>query len=79
MQISFERSAEEHKKNLESIINGGVATKVRILTNFDCCPTCQSLEGAYAFDEVPLLPIEECAHPLGCRCFYAPVLDRRGP
>jgi len=79
VQVTFEKSAEEHKKQLDSIINGGVATKVRILANHDCCPTCRAVEGAYDFDAVPELPIEECAHPYGCRCIYAPVLDRRGP
>lgn len=76
---SYEKSAEEHRKILEKIESGGIATKVRILANQDCCPVCRRVEGAYDFHEVPELPLEGCSHPLGCRCYYAPVLDRRGP
>lgn len=68
----------EQKKALENIKNG-LATKVRILTNRDCCPVCEAMEGAYSFDDVPELPIEGCSHPHGCRCHYAPVLDQFGP
>lgn len=68
----------EQKKALENIKNG-LATKVRILTNRDCCPVCEAMEGAYGFDDVPELPLEGCSHPHGCRCHYAPVLDQFGP
>ena len=76
---SLEKKAEAHRQMLENIENGGIATKVRILANHDSCPVCRSVEGAYAFGDVPELPLEGCSHPMGCRCFYAPVLDRRGP
>lgn len=76
---SFEKSAEDHRRMLEKIIKGGIATKVRILASHDSCPVCRRVEGAYSFDDVPELPIEGCSHPMGCRCFYAPVLDRLGP
>jgi hypothetical protein len=75
----FEHKAKEHRQMLEKIQSGGIATKVRILANHDSCPVCRSVEGAYAFDDVPALPLEGCSHPMGCRCFYAPVLDRHGP
>lgn len=75
----FEQTAGEHRRMLEKIQSGGIATKVRILVNHDCCPVCRRVEGAYDFDDVPELPLEGCSHPLGCRCFYAPVLDRHGP
>ncbi|RMH00368.1 MAG: hypothetical protein D6706_04020 [Chloroflexi bacterium] len=68
----------EHKKTLEKIKNG-LATRVRILSSRDCCPVCRAVSGAYDFDDVPELPIEGCSHPDGCRCTYAPVLDRFGP
>ncbi len=79
MQVIYERPAKEHKAALEKIRAGGVATKVRILANHDCCPLCRAYEGAYEFDDVPPLPHEGCSHPLGCRCHYEPVLDLRGP
>lgn len=69
----------ENQAALKKIQEGGIATKVRILAARDCCPVCRAYEGAYDFDEVPELPHEGCSHALGCRCFYAPVLDRRGP
>jgi hypothetical protein len=76
---SLEKSAEMHREILGKIQGGGIATKVRILANHDSCPVCRGVEGAYEFDDVPALPLEGCSHPMGCRCFYAPVLDRRGP
>jgi len=70
--------AAEQRTALDKIRNG-LATRVRILAGRDCCPVCRAAEGAYAFDDVPQLPIEGCSHPLGCRCHYAPVLDLFGP
>jgi len=60
-------------------IKEGLATKVRILANRDCCPACAATEGVYGFDNVPQLPVEGCSHADGCRCHYAPVLDQFGP
>ncbi|HSM58270.1 MAG TPA: hypothetical protein VK879_19105 [Candidatus Sulfomarinibacteraceae bacterium] len=75
----FQKEAKEHRATLERIIENGVATRVRILANHDSCPVCKALEGAYDFEDAPALPHEGCSHPLGCRCHYAPVLDRFGP
>lgn len=75
----FEKEAEAHRADLQRIIENGIATRVRILANHDSCPVCKALEGAYDFEDVPVLPHEGCSHPLGCRCHYAPVLDRFGP
>lgn len=78
MEKTIEQQRAEHQAALAKI-RSGLATKVRILTNRDCCPACQAADGAYEFDDVPELPIEGCSHPNGCRCYYAPVLDRFGP
>lgn len=75
---TLEHPAAQHLAELEKIRNG-LATKVRILVHGDCCPVCRAFEGAYEFDDVPALPLEGCSHPQGCRCQYAPVLDRFGP
>lgn len=48
---------------------------VRILVANDCCPACRQVEGAYAKNEAPSLPVEGCSHALGCRCYYQPVLE----
>lgn len=48
---------------------------VRISVSADCCPACRHIEGAYAKDAVPELPVEGCSHALGCRCYYQPVLE----
>ena len=77
MDADVVRRAEQ-KKALENIKNG-LATRVRIMANRDCCPACRAAEGAYEFDEVPELPHEGCSHGNGCRCSYAPVLDMFGP
>lgn len=70
--------AKEQKAALAKI-KAGLATKVRILAADHACPVCKAYEGAYEFDDVPELPHEGCSHPDGCRCVYAPVLDRFGP
>ena len=78
-RISDEKQRAEQKAALKRIQDGGIATKVRIMASADSCPVCRALQGAYDFNEVPELPHEGCSHPSGCRCIYAPVLDRRGP
>jgi hypothetical protein len=75
----LEKLSAEHRAALSKIIENGVATGVRILVYHDCCPVCRAYEGAYEFGNVPQLPLEGCSHPLGCRCHYAPILDKRGP
>jgi len=52
---------------------------VRISVAGDCCPACRQVEGAYAKDSVPRLPVEGCSHALGCRCNYQPVLEHIYP
>lgn len=50
-----------------------------LATADDACPACQMLQGAYAKDQAPRLPIEGCSHSLGCRCYYQPVLSEIYP
>jgi hypothetical protein len=69
---------EEQRVALEKIRNG-LATRVRILVAPDACPVCRAREGAYAFDDVPELPLEGCSRVGGCNAVYAPVLDLYGP
>lgn len=52
---------------------------VRISVAYDCCPACRQMEGAYAKDSAPALPVEGCSHVNGCRCFYQPVLEEIYP
>ena len=47
---------------------------VRLIVAGDCCPVCAAHEGTYDKHAAPLLPIEGCSHPKGCRCFYEPML-----
>ena len=60
----------EQKKALENIKNG-LATRVRIMANRDCCPACRAAEGAYDFDEAPELPLEGCSR-WGLSLFLCP-------
>ncbi len=76
---TFEERRAEQKAALERI-RSGLATRVRILVPPDACPVCRAYEGAYAFDEVPELPLEGCSRPQDwCNTVYAPVLDLFGP
>lgn len=74
----------EHAEHLRKIRDGGVATGVRIIVPRDACPVCQYYEGGYKFDEeaerpIPVIPFEGCSCAGGCRAFYTPILDLRGP
>jgi hypothetical protein len=48
---------------------------VRVSVAEDCCPACRQVEGAYAKETAPHLPVEGCSQNHGCRCFYQPVLE----
>ena len=52
---------------------------VRIAVAHNCCPACREAQGAYDKESAPKLPIEGCSHPLGCLCFYEPVLEEIYP
>lgn len=47
---------------------------IRVVVAHNCCPACLTMEGTYKKEMAPSLPIEGCSHPLGCRCFYEPML-----
>ncbi|RME44079.1 MAG: hypothetical protein D6791_13995 [Chloroflexi bacterium] len=54
---------------------GGAIQGVRVITGSDSCPTCRALAGEiYQPDEVPVIPIQGCTHPEGCRCAYTAVM-----
>jgi hypothetical protein len=64
---------------LNKFRNNPRVKNVRLVVANDCCPACHAVEGAYEKDKVPILPVEGCSHPLGCRCFYEPMLSEIYP
>jgi hypothetical protein len=40
---------------------------------------CQSIQGAYPKEAVPVLPPEGCSCAPACRCYYEPVLTEIYP
>jgi hypothetical protein len=52
---------------------------VVVVVHGDACPACQEIQGTYAKDQAPKLPVEGCSHHEGCRCFYQPVLGKLFP
>lgn len=52
---------------------------IRVMVAGDACPACMQIEGAYEKDDVPILPVHGCSHPMGCRCFYQPYLEEIYP
>lgn len=52
---------------------------LRLVVAHDSCPACQAMEGTYAKEKTPTLPVEGCSHTHGCRCFYEPMLDEIYP
>lgn len=54
-------------------------SQIRVSVAGDCCPACAAAQGAYAKDQVPVLPVFGCSHGNGCRCYYEPVLTEIYP
>lgn len=52
---------------------------VRLVISDDACPVCAAHEGTYTKDNIPIIPIEGCSNPEGCRCFYEPMLTEIYP
>lgn len=52
---------------------------IRLVVAHDCCPACQEAEGTFINEQAPRLPLEGCSHPMGCRCFYEPMLSEIYP
>jgi len=52
---------------------------LRLVVANDACPACQALEGTYAKDNLPRLPVAGCSHANGCSCFFEPMLDEIYP
>ncbi len=48
---------------------------IRVSVAGECCPACRQVEGAYAKESTPALPVQGCSHSNGCQCFYQPVLE----
>lgn len=64
---------------LKKHINNPRVKYILLMVDDDCCPACRVAKGAYTKDNVPVLPVEGCSHPLGCRCFYQPFLEELYP
>jgi hypothetical protein len=52
---------------------------VRLVVPTDACPACLEMEGTYAKDKAPRLPIAGCSEENGCRAFYEPMLNEIYP
>lgn len=52
---------------------------IQVSVAADACPACQASQGTFKKTSAPHLPHEGCSHPLGCRCYYEPILDEIYP
>lgn len=52
---------------------------IRLVVAADACPACRALEGTYAKESVPSLPILGCSAQNGCNCLYEPMLTEIFP
>ena len=64
---------------LKRLMSNPRVVNVRLLVAHDGCPACRAVERTYPKEEVPSLPVDGCSHPLGCRCFYEPMLSEIYP
>ena len=54
----------------------GAIQGVRIITASNSCGNCRALARTiYEPDQVPMIPIQQCTNPNGCRCAYSPVMS----
>jgi hypothetical protein len=54
---------------------GGAIQGVRVITATESCSTCLALaDKVYDPDDAPLIPIDDCVTPGGCRCAYGAVM-----
>ena len=65
--------------SLKKLIENPRVNAIHLATCDDACPACQAVQGTYSKGNVPNLPVEGCSHPLGCRCFYQPMLEEIYP
>lgn len=65
--------------SLKKLVENSRVYAINLATADDACPACQAVQGTYAKDQVPTLPVEGCSHPNGCRCFYQPLLEEIYP
>ncbi|NPA05966.1 MAG: hypothetical protein GXO54_00990 [Chloroflexi bacterium] len=62
------------REALERMREDPAVIAVRVIVAADACPACLAVAGTYDLDDAPPLPVPDCSHPLGCRCYYEPVL-----
>jgi hypothetical protein len=60
---------------LKRLLENPRIKSIGLAISHDACPACSSVQGTYEKGEAPLLPVKGCSHPLGCRCFYEPVIE----
>ena len=65
--------------SLKRILANSRAIAIHLAVPLNACPACRAVEGTYPKDQVPVLPVEGCSEPNGCRGFYEPVLDEIYP
>jgi len=71
-----EEMADNNRRALKSYKQEGVK-KVEIYPAQDdkTCSYCKAAAGIYPINKVPLLPLQDCSNPKGCRCTYTPVVE----
>lgn len=60
---------------LKNIRENDRVKNIILAVSADACPACKAKQGSYPKENAPALPTEGCSHPLGCRCYYEPVLE----
>ena len=69
----------EHAITIKQLIENPRVIAIRVSVGKNACPTCRLVEGVFAKDSIPGLPVEGCSGAKGCECSYAPILDEIFP
>lgn len=76
LAVQKEAMRAAQRESLRSYMaNRDVLVGVSVLAAGSSCDHCKAMQGDYTFESVPLLPHEDCIHPMGCRCCYAPLTE----
>ena len=73
------KRAQEQVRSLRKLRGNPRVRDIRVIVQQEACPACQSVEGTYATDSAPALPVEGCSCLGGCTCHYEPMLTEIYP
>ena len=76
---NVENRRSELNKALSKLINNPRVSRITIAVSADVCTPGRNVQGTYAKQNTPEIPVDACSRPGGCNCRYIPVLNEIFP